>query len=620
MSDNSPVRPYRTIVQDSGNPGYINRLLNATPVTGLVRVEWVQARYGQIIPTNWSFVQMLQFMDSYFPLRYQVADAQNLIVKEAVEKDFEWCFRGDTVIETFEGGKKIKDIQVGELVRTHTGAFRKVIRVMKRDLKQRHPTIWIKTPYSTIKCTEGHPFLTGIEGEWTKAIDLKPGRFLLYPQSTKNDYLEINVQCNTNGHNGDGKAGSIKNGRTIGTLPVTRDLARFMGLYLAEGHGERDGVIFTFNNSERDYIDFVADICINIFGRKPTIRSTWATQVRLNIRNLSPWFTNQFGSNAREKRVPEFVFEWNTLNKLEFLRGYLDGDGSYNSSGCAFSSASHQLIEDINRLVCSMGLEPAPQYEIESSVSFIGGHKVTNVGSLMSRLPKKSLEKMFDLLDAVTYEDYLLIPVQKIEKHPLAANLIDNAVYNLEVEYDNSYIADCAAVHNCLLLEHDVILPPDALMRFNQYMREEQVPVVSGLYYTRSIPSEPLIYRGRGNSFYTDWQMGDKVWCDGVPTGCLLIHCGILRAMWQDAEPYQLAGIQVRRVFETPTRSWHDPETGTFNMTSGTSDLDWCTKVMTGGYFGKAGWTEYEGREFPFLCDTNIFCKHINPDGQQFPP
>jgi len=150
-------------------------------------------------------------------------------------------------------------------------------------------------------------------------------------------------------------------------------------------------------------------------------------------------------------------------------------------------------------------------------------------------------------------------------------------------------------------------------------MREEQVPVVSGLYYTRSIPSEPLIYRGRGNSFYTDWDMGDKVWCDGVPTGCLLIHCGILRAMWQDAESYQLAGIQVRRVFETPTRSWHDPETGTFNMTSGTSDLDWCTKVMTGGYFGKAGWTEYEGREFPFLCDTNIKCGHINPDGQQFP-
>lgn len=257
----SPVRPYRTIIQDSGDPGYVNRLLLGTPSTGTVRIEWVQARYGQIIPTNWSFVQMLQFMDSYIPLRYQVADAQNLIVREAIERDFEWL----------------------------------------------------------------------------------------------------------------------------------------------------------------------------------------------------------------------------------------------------------------------------------------------------------------------------------------------------------------------ILVEHDVILPPDTLLRFNEYMREEKVPVVSGLYYTRSRPSEPLIYRGKGTSFYTDWKLGDKVWCDGVPTGCLLIHCGILREMWKDAEVYQLGPIQTRRVFETPARAWFDPETGFVNTVTGTSDIDWCHKVMDGGYFAKAGWTEYADKEFPFLCDTGLFCRHINPNGEQFP-
>ena len=257
----SPVRPYRTIVQDSGDPGYVNRLLLATPSVGTVRIEWVQARYGQIIPTNWSMVQLLQFMDSYIPLRYQVADAQNLIVKQAVELDFEWL----------------------------------------------------------------------------------------------------------------------------------------------------------------------------------------------------------------------------------------------------------------------------------------------------------------------------------------------------------------------LLWEHDVIPPPDTLLRFNQYIREEQVPVVSGLYYTRSRPSEPLLYRGRGNSFYTDWKQGDKVWVDGVPTGLLLIHCGILREMWKDAEPYQLGPIQTRRVFETPNRVWFDPETGFFNTVSGTSDIDWCHKVIDGGYLAKAGWAEYADKEFPFLIDTNLRCAHINPNGEQFP-
>jgi len=259
----SPVREYRTIVQDSGDPGYVNRVLVGTAVTGLVRVEWVQARYGQLVPPNWSMVQYMHYMDSYMPLRYQVDDAQNLIVKEVVEKDFEWL----------------------------------------------------------------------------------------------------------------------------------------------------------------------------------------------------------------------------------------------------------------------------------------------------------------------------------------------------------------------LLIEHDVILPPDALIKFNQYMREEKHPVVSGLYYTRSLPSEPLVYRGRGTSFYTDWALGEQVWCDGVPTGCLLIHAGILREMWQDAEEYTIRNKTTRRVFQTQRKMWFDPTNAQYNTTGGTSDLDWCKRVIDGDYLAKAGWTEYAGKQYPYLCDTSIFCWHIdNGTGIKYPP
>jgi len=82
-----------------------------------------------------------------------------------------------------------------------------------------------------------------------------------------------------------------------------------------------------------------------------------------------------------------------------------------------------------------------------------------------------------------------------------------------------------------LFLEHDVLIPPDCFVRFNDYMRNPRVPIVSGLYYTRSRPAEPLIFRGRGTSYYDKWKMGDLVWCDGIPTGIMLIHVGILKAM-----------------------------------------------------------------------------------------
>src|SRR5512139_622098 len=80
-----------------------------------------------------------------------------------------------------------------------------------------------------------------------------------------------------------------------------------------------------------------------------------------------------------------------------------------------------------------------------------------------------------------------------------------------------------AAIENnvewLLFIEDDTCPPPDAFVRINDYMKKAEVPVVSGLYYTKGMPPEPILYRGRGNSYYDDWKMGDKVWVDGIPTG-----------------------------------------------------------------------------------------------------
>lgn len=174
-----------------------------------------------------------------------------------------------------------------------------------------------------------------------------------------------------------------------------------------------------------------------------------------------------------------------------------------------------------------------------------------------------------------------------------------------------------------LLWEHDVIAPADTLIKLNRYITDEKVPIVSGLYFTRSRPAEPLIFRGRGTGAFRDWTLGGDVWCDGVPTGMLLVHMGIIREMWKDAEEYEITygttSQRTRRVFDTPRRLWFDPETGGYNTVEGTSDLEWCTRIMEKGYFARAGWHEYQEKQYPFLVDTSIFCRHINPDGEQFP-
>jgi hypothetical protein len=87
--------------------------------------------------------------------------------------------------------------------------------------------------------------------------------------------------------------------------------------------------------------------------------------------------------------------------------------------------------------------------------------------------------------------------------------------------------------------------------------------------------------------------------------------------MAEESPVYQQKGVFMKQIFETPRRFMRDG--GEIDTQQGTSDLEWCTRVIDGKFFEKAGWSEYQKMQYPFLVDTNIFCKHINPDGEIFP-
>ncbi len=168
-------------------------------------------------------------------------------------------------------------------------------------------------------------------------------------------------------------------------------------------------------------------------------------------------------------------------------------------------------------------------------------------------------------------------------------------------------------------LEEDNIIPMDAFMRFNEYMIAGDVPIVSGLYFTKSHPPEPVIYRGRGVGSFQDFKLGDKVWVDGIPFGFALIHGSIIRALWDESEEYKVNDVVTRRVFSNPSQSFGKPEDGAFGTMDGTTDLAFCTRIMKNNIFTKAGWPEYQKKKYPFLVDTRILVKHITQAGIQYP-
>jgi len=175
-------------------------------------------------------------------------------------------------------------------------------------------------------------------------------------------------------------------------------------------------------------------------------------------------------------------------------------------------------------------------------------------------------------------------------------------------------------------IDHDVILPPDTYLKINEYMTKGDIPVVSGLYYCKGSHPEPLVFRGRGNGCFTDWKPGEKVWADGIPMGCTLIHASMLRVLYDASEVYTcntLYGpVVVRRVFETPREAKFDPEKMTYERRTGTEDLFWCDRMKNEKVFEKCGvekYKKFQKKKYPFLIDTSMFCKHIDENGKKYP-
>lgn len=185
-----------------------------------------------------------------------------------------------------------------------------------------------------------------------------------------------------------------------------------------------------------------------------------------------------------------------------------------------------------------------------------------------------------------------------------------NLIAKVAVEKDFEWV---------LFIESDNVIPQDTFVKINNYMIENKYPVVGGVYFTKSVPPEPLMYRGIGNGYFDKWKFGDKVWVDGLPFGLTLISNKIIKAMWAEAPEYSLKNQITRKVFRTPNELAYDPETHAYNAHSGTQDLDWCQRVMKGNYFEKAGWSEYKDKKYPFLVDTSMFVKHITQEGVQYP-
>ena len=151
---------------------------------------------------------------------------------------------------------------------------------------------------------------------------------------------------------------------------LTPELSYFLGLIMTDGHlqchNKRYGIyLFTSYNEEKNMI---MDLIKNLFSynagtynRKYGFNKRINTMLIINSRDLINCLNKDFnipiGNKSLNARVPEVILNSNSENKINFLRGVVDGDGHITQSSVHISSGSYLFLIDMKKLFSSINIE-----------------------------------------------------------------------------------------------------------------------------------------------------------------------------------------------------------------------------------------------------------------------
>lgn len=363
------------------------------------------------------------------------------------------CVDENTLIKTYEGYKKIKDIKVGNLVFSHDKQYHKVLNKFKNPLGNRK-VYKIKSSNNLGEIvTEGHKLLVtktdykrSIENsktEWCEIQNIKN-------RPSERIYLKVPVDEMLEDH-------------------VNKDLAYLLGWYVAEGNVNKTQQQVIFSLSLHDPIEKIQQACNNYFGKdfvkyKGSERQG-CIQWYLHSKKAKDIF-KEFGTHSTRKTIPLFLKHANKEAKLEFLKAYFEGDGHYNidQQSIKCSSVSKTLIFDLSDMLLSLGIGCQIGKVHSEGFSEILGRKVYINNSWSLQISGTNLEKFLNLKvnarNSINFvkDGYFYSRIKKIEE---VRDYNKEFVYDLEVENSHSYVGVHTTFHNCEMItdEESAVVP-----------------------------------------------------------------------------------------------------------------------------------------------------------------
>jgi len=342
-----------------------------------------------------------------------------------------------------------------------------------------------------------------------------------------------------------------------------KDFAWLLGLFVADGStsnrdfsftGKKETVIKCKKLLKKNFSTFKASY--NISSTKGCYR------LGCSALGLKNFFDEKCYTKRHKKKVPKEILNAPLEIKKAFMDGFHEGDGNHSKGKeyVSFTKDSQTLFSGLLYLLESLNKS---SYNInirddKKSVITVTLNKHT------TKWQKKDRTEIKKIMDF----DY------------------KGDLYDLSTETERF----CGGIGNILLHNTDVFPPTDVITKLLSHNK----PIVTGIYYMKSSPAQPVIFKKMGDGPYWDFPVEQLVEIEGSGLGCSMINMEVFDKFKEKSIPF----------FQ---EDWeHKKDDGSI------------VRVKV----GEDHWFFMKAKELGFqtYCDTSVLCDHVDvKNGISFP-
>ena len=342
------------------------------------------------------------------------------------------CFVAGTLITTNNGMKPIEEINIGDLVLTHNNTYEAVTDKMINNAEGIY-TLQVQGSPIT-ECTGNHRFyvryktrhwnndIRRYEYSWTKP------EWKAVESFTGKEYIKF----------------PNKQFKCENPFNLTENECWLIGRYVADGYlneyvrcdrpSNMQRIIFCIGNNKAEQFEIHLDKKVCYSSQQNCRKYSIVNHKLFNL-------CEKCGKNAINKHIPDFILNLPKNLLIQFIEGYMSGDGSHKDGLYRASSISKVLIYQLAQCIYRV-------YDCSASIYFYKRPTKTIIeGRLVNQRDTWNLAYRLtkEKTSSAIIDEELWQPVKKICYDRQRNEL----VYNLEVENEHSYTANNLAAHNC---------------------------------------------------------------------------------------------------------------------------------------------------------------------------